>query len=110
MNKEGVFIMYNKSVNIIKPLITLFLITIMFIAIGVNAKLSINFLVYAITLLILPMCLKDKNISLTIKIFLAVSVGLISVFIINYLIDKQKVYLYIILFFMAILFSIVYST
>ncbi len=53
--------MYNKFVNIIKPLITLFLITITFIAIGINAKLSINFLVYAITLLILPMCLKNRS-------------------------------------------------
>jgi hypothetical protein len=54
----------------------------------------------------LPISIKDSNLSLRMKLFIAVSVGIASVLAINYLIGRQRIfYLYIILFLMAISYS-----
>lgn len=99
--------MKNKYIKIIKPSIMLSMITTFLIIIGFDTKFSIVFLIYGITLLILPILLKDTNVSLIIKGFLTLIIGLISVFTINYLVVRQRVlYLYIFFLLMAIIYSI----
>jgi len=63
-----------------------------------------------VTLLVLPICLKDSNISLKIKVFISITVGIASVLAINYLAVRQRImYLYIFDFLIAIVFSTVYN-
>lgn len=99
--------MYNKFLKELKPLIILSITTLAFIAIGFGADFSIIFFIYSVTLLVLPICIKDSNLSLRMKLFIAVSVGIASILAIKYLIGRQRIfYIYIIYFFMAISYSI----
>lgn len=99
--------MYKKFYKELKPLIIISVITLAFIAIGFDVNFSIYFFIYCVTLFILPICIKDHNLSLRIKLFITVSIGATSVIAINYLIGIQRIfYSYIILFLMAISYSI----
>jgi hypothetical protein len=98
--------MYNKFLKELKPLIIISVITLASIAIGFDADLSISFFIWCVTLIVLPICIKDSNLSLRMKLFITVSIGIASVLAINYFIGRQRTfYLYIILFLMTISYS-----
>lgn len=99
--------MYNKLVKELKPLILIIVISLVSIVIGFDTNFAVFFFLYCVTLFILPICIKDNNISIKMKFFIAVSVGIASVLAIDYLIGRHRIfYLYIILFIIVISYSI----
>ncbi|GEM_PF-1164557 len=100
--------MYYKFQKELKLLTILLVITIIFIVIGFGVEFSILFFIYSATLLVLPVCFKDNNISLKTKVGASFSVVLVSVLAFIYFSVRQRViYLYIFCFFISILFSVI---
>ncbi len=100
--------MYYKYQKELKPLIILLIITILFIVIGFGIEFSILFFLYSTTLLVLPICFKDNNMSLITKVSSLFSLILVSVLYFKYFSVRPRViYIYIFCFFISILFSTV---
>ncbi|GAB6087626.1 hypothetical protein [Alkaliphilus crotonatoxidans] len=99
--------MYNKFLVELKPLIKITVISLASIVMGFDTNFSTFFFLYCITLFILPICIKGGNLSIKMKFFIAVSVGITSVLAINYLIGRHRIfYSYIVLYVLVVSYSI----
>lgn len=99
--------MNNKIRNPHMSLIIIFIITILAIAIGFGVDLSIYLFVNCLMLIVLPLYIRDIKLSLVMKIFISLWVGIICVLAIYYFVKKAGlIKVYTVVYIIAILGNI----
>lgn len=92
----------------VKSFIILVVASFIATTVGFGSDLIAYVFIFCLTLIILPMCLKDNTISSKVKIFTSISVGIIDLFVINlYLEKEQMIPLYVALFIIALLGTLI---